>query len=117
MSKRTELVLYSKPDCPLCDEAKEVLREVQREFPFSLEERNIQENPAWWDAYHLLIPVVELDGEPIFYGKVSAHRLRRILEAKQAGSSWLSPRYRAYLERLKSWLKQGRPLRPGDRQA
>jgi len=104
MTKAVELVLYTKPCCPLCDEAKETLRQVQREIPFALVERNIEDDPAWSEAYRLLIPVVELEGEPIFYGKVSAHRLRRILEAKGAGARWLSPRYKAFLAKLRAWM-------------
>jgi len=110
-----ELVLYSKPNCPLCDEAKEVLHQVQKELPFRLIERNIEDDPAWWDAYHLMIPVVELDGEPIFYGKVSAHRLRRMLTAKAAGAPWLNPRYKEFLGRLRTWLKPGDESGIGDR--
>jgi len=102
--KLVELVLYTKPRCPLCDEAKETLGAVQRELDFHLVERNIEEDPAWWDKYHTLIPVVELDGEPIFYGKVSVHRLRRILAAKRAGAPWLSPRYKQFL----AWLRERR---------
>lgn len=104
MTSKYKLVLYTKTNCPLCDEAKGVLHEVQREIPFFLEERDIEQDPAAWEAYHLLIPVVELDGEAIFYGKVSAHRLRQILRAKEAGAPALTPRYKAFLRRLRDML-------------
>lgn len=98
------LVLYTKANCSLCDEAKGVLLHVRREIPFHLEERDIEKDPSAWEAYHLMIPVVELDGEVIFYGKVSAHRLKEILRAKEAGEPALTPRYKAFLERLRDRL-------------
>ncbi len=38
--KPIELVLYTKPRCPLCDEAKETLGAVQRELDFHLVEQH-----------------------------------------------------------------------------
>lgn len=104
MTSRSKLVLYTKANCSLCDEAKGVLLQVQREIPFLLEERDIEQDPVAWEAYHLMIPVVELDGEAIFYGKVSSHRLRQILKAKHAGEPALTPRYKAFLERLRDLM-------------
>jgi|GEM_PF-484835 Glutaredoxin and related proteins len=104
---RSKLVLYTKPNCPLCDEAKGVLLKVQQEIPFLLEERNIEADPAAWEAYREMVPVVELDGEMIFFGKVSRHRLRQILAARQGGRPALTPRYRAFLERMRTRLQGG----------
>lgn len=104
MTSTSKIVLYTKADCPLCDTAKGALLQVQREIPFLLEERDIEQDPAAWEAYHLLIPVVELDGEAIFYGKVSPHRLREILRAKDAGAPALTPRYKAFLRRLRDMM-------------
>lgn len=98
----SKLVLYTKTNCPLCDQAKGVLLNVQQEIPFLLEERDIEADPSAWERYHTMIPVVELDGEVIFYGKVSAHRLRQILAAKQGGRPALTPRYKAFLQRMRA---------------
>lgn len=43
-------------------------------------------------AYGQLIPVTAINGEVVFYGKVSALRLRRLL-----GGGSLSQRYQAFL--------------------
>jgi len=41
-----KLTLYTKPDCPLCDELKTDLLSIEQEvgFSFALEERNIEED-------------------------------------------------------------------------
>ena len=70
--------IYSKPDCPLCDEAKEVLREVQARCPFTLREVNIESDPELFDRYRYDIPVVFVDGNKAFKHRVDA----RALEAR-----------------------------------
>lgn len=108
---KLEVTLYTKENCPLCDRAKDVVLAVQREISFALLEVDIQSKPDLWSAYRDLIPVLTLRGEEIAYGKVSAHRLRAVLKA--AGSrtrpkSALTPRYRAFLKRLKERLRSRR---------
>ena len=38
--------IYSKPQCPLCDEAKEVLARVRRRISFELKEVDITRDAA-----------------------------------------------------------------------
>ncbi len=61
-----DLILYSRPGCALCDEAREVLeallaqrREAGRPTP-AFVERDIESNPEWEEAHFATIPVVEL---------------------------------------------------------
>jgi glutaredoxin len=75
------LTLYTKPDCHLCEEALEVLREVQAELPFELEERDITAAEDLHRAYFERIPVVALDGEELFEYFVDAEVLRERLES------------------------------------
>lgn len=73
-----EVEIYSKPDCPLCDDAKAVLLSVQRRIPFALREINIESDPAVFERYRYDIPVVFIDGKKAF-----KHRLdERQLEAR-----------------------------------
>jgi glutaredoxin len=62
----TLVTLYTKPDCHLCVEALEVLREVARELPFELEVLDITSREDLHRAYFERIPVVALDGEELF---------------------------------------------------
>ena len=80
----TTLTLISKPDCHLCDVAREVVETVLAELPddsVELEELSIADDPAlyaqWWEK----IPVVLIDGELHGHWRVSPDRLRAALGA------------------------------------
>jgi glutaredoxin len=60
------VTLYSKPDCPLCDEARTALHEVARRRPFDLDEVDISSDPSLTARYGERIPVVAVDGEDLF---------------------------------------------------
>jgi glutaredoxin len=74
-----DVVLYGRPGCHLCDEAREVLERVRRELPFVLSERNIEEDDDLHRAYLERIPVVTIDGEEAFEHFVVEAELRRRL--------------------------------------
>jgi glutaredoxin len=76
VSQRPRIVLYGKPDCHLCDEAREVLERVRAEVPFDLEERDITRDEALHRAMLERIPVVEIDGEEAFTFFVDDRELR-----------------------------------------
>ena len=57
------LQLYTKSDCPLCDEAKEALKKVAEELPICVEEIDITANLGLFTKYKYLIPVLEMDGK------------------------------------------------------
>ena len=60
------VVLYTRPGCHLCDEARDTLERVRSELPFVLEERDIERDPALLRAYLERIPVVTIDGAEAF---------------------------------------------------
>src|SRR5262249_40393951 len=59
------LTVYSKPDCHLCAEAMSVLRRLQGELGFVLQELDITADEALHRAYFERIPVVAIDGEEL----------------------------------------------------
>ncbi|WP_194410643.1 glutaredoxin family protein [Microbacterium cremeum] len=80
----TTLTLIGKPDCHLCDVAREVVETVVAELPddaVEVEELSIADDPAlyalWWEK----IPVVLIDGELHGHWRVSPDRLRAALTA------------------------------------
>ncbi|WP_243388217.1 glutaredoxin family protein [Bacillus kexueae] len=76
-----QVVVYSKNGCPLCDEAIEHLKELQNEYPITINVVDIYENDDLLEKYQLMIPVVEIKGEIIGYGKLEKNFLRkRLLE-------------------------------------
>ena len=78
------VTLYSKPDCPLCDEAREALARVHARVPFGLEEVDITTDRTLEERYVERIPVVALDGEELFDLHVDEHELQRRLEQEVA---------------------------------
>lgn len=78
----TSLTLISKPDCHLCDVAREIVDTVVADLPeggVEIEELSISDDAAlhaqWWEK----IPVVLIDGELHSHWRVSADRLRTAL--------------------------------------
>ncbi|MEH6888929.1 glutaredoxin family protein [Bacillus sp. JJ864] len=65
-----EVILYTKEECGLCQKAKKLLRELQDEYVFDLKEINIYEDEQLLEKYHLMIPVVEIEGEEVEYGVI-----------------------------------------------
>jgi glutaredoxin len=79
------LILYSRPGCGLCDEARTLLQALLDRRAAAglaappLEERDIDTDPAWQRAYFTTIPVVEL-GERRLETVTSVAALRRLLD-------------------------------------
>ncbi|MDN7228680.1 glutaredoxin family protein [Planococcus sp. N064] len=74
------ITLFTRPNCPLCDEAKMMMELVREDFPFEYEEVNIESDDAIHEKYMLMIPVVEKDGEVAIYGNVGYIELLEALE-------------------------------------
>ena len=75
------VVLYSRPGCHLCDDARVVLERVRAERPFELVDCDITADPALLKAYFDRIPVVTVDGEETFEFFVDEALLRNHLES------------------------------------
>jgi glutaredoxin len=74
------IVFYTKPNCPLCDKALAVLRELQERIPFEIEPHNILEDPILYEKYKHDIPVAELDGLEIFRHCADSKSLEKLLK-------------------------------------
>ena len=66
MPSPRNVVLYARPDCHLCDEARAGLERLRADgLDFELEEIDIDVNDELHARFLERIPVVELDGEII----------------------------------------------------
>ncbi|MFN8234327.1 MAG: glutaredoxin family protein [Actinomycetota bacterium] len=70
-----EVLLYSRPGCHLCDEARAVLEAQRARTPFDLREIDVGTDDALELAYGIRVPVVLIDGEEIFELAVDAAAL------------------------------------------
>lgn len=82
------LTIISKPDCHLCDVAREIVDLVVAERPdgdVDVEELSIADDPAlsaqWWEK----IPVVLIDDRLHAHWRLDAARLRDALAAASTG--------------------------------
>jgi hypothetical protein len=60
MSLEPKILFYTKPNCPLCDKAKNDLKRLARKIPHQLIETDITQNDDLFAKYRYLIPVGEL---------------------------------------------------------
>ncbi|MEA2441444.1 MAG: hypothetical protein QOH76_2868, partial [Thermoleophilaceae bacterium] len=68
----TEVVLYGKAGCCLCDEARAVVAEVRERRAFELTEVDVSLDPVLHARYGERIPVVAVDGVEAFELGLSA---------------------------------------------
>jgi hypothetical protein len=67
--------IYIKPQCPLCEEAKDVLADAARRVRFELIEINILTDPLLYDRYRYEIPVIRVGEETLFRHRVDEDAL------------------------------------------
>ena len=75
------LLLYSRPDCHLCDVAKETLAPLVERYPLRIEERNVELDLRWERDYGTQLPVGVLDGRKVFKFRLDPSRLERAIQA------------------------------------
>lgn len=73
------VVLFGRPGCHLCDDARVVVERVTTELGERYEERDITLDPNDLQAYVESIPVVLVDGVQVDFWRVSEDRLRAAL--------------------------------------
>jgi hypothetical protein len=81
----SNVVLYSREGCCLCDEAREIVERVRGRRPFTLEERDIDADDVLLRTYLERIPVVTIEGVEAFELFVDESELERRLDMVQAG--------------------------------
>ena len=74
------VVLYGRPGCHLCDDARAGLLRLAARRPFRLREVDIEADPALLRRYLERIPVVEVDGAVVSELVFDPSRLRASLD-------------------------------------
>jgi glutaredoxin len=73
------VLLYSKPGCHLCDDAREVVRAVCADLDVAWDEVDISSDEDLTARYWEQIPVTLVDGRQHDFWRVDARRLRAAL--------------------------------------
>lgn len=76
------VLMYSRPRCGLCDEAREVLMSVRSTVPFDFAEVDIDTDDQLVKDYGIRIPVVLVDGLEMFEYRVDADGFRAALRGR-----------------------------------
>jgi glutaredoxin len=71
----SEVILYTRVGCHLCEDAEAVLRRLRAERPFELRLVDIDRDPELADRYGVRVPVVAVDGVEHFEYEVPADQL------------------------------------------
>ena len=82
MSK-PHVIIYSRPGCHLCDEAKAAIMSAGCSDQFTLEEVNIDSEQELLRKYKHDIPVIAIDGAETFIHRVDVKEFKRLI--KQIG--------------------------------
>ncbi len=75
------VLLYSRPGCGLCDEARATILAERARTPFELEEMDISGDDALELEYGIRIPVVLVDGAEAFEIRVDSAAFARLIRA------------------------------------
>lgn len=68
--RKAHVIVYSRPGCHLCDEAKAAIEKSNCSDHFTLEEVNIESDDELLRKYKYDIPVITIDGEEAFRHRV-----------------------------------------------
>ena len=71
--------IYTKPDCPLCDEGRELVEDAQAHFGFELVFHNILTRDDWHAEHRYFVPVVFIDGVRALELRFTAAQLSAVL--------------------------------------
>ena len=82
---KTQVILYTRPGCHLCEEAKQAMEAAGCSDLYTLTEVNIEAGPVLLDLYKDHIPVITIDGIEAFRHRVDSDKFREKLLSKHVG--------------------------------
>ena len=79
---KAHVIVYSRPGCHLCDDAKDAIRSAGCDDAFTLEEVNIESSRELLMKYQFDIPVVTINGVEAFRHRVDSARFKDLLDTQ-----------------------------------
>jgi glutaredoxin len=77
---KTQVIIYSRPGCHLCEEVKESMRAADCPGEYTLTEINIETDPELLERYKYDIPVVTINGVEAFRHRITPGEFRLLLQ-------------------------------------
>ena len=84
---KPQVILYTRPGCHLCEDARQAMAAADCSDSYTLTEVNIETGPVLLDLYKNDIPVVTIDGAQVFKHRVDAKAFRKIVLSRSVGKS------------------------------
>ncbi len=84
-SAKAHVIIYSRPGCHLCDEAKQAVEAAQCAEEYTLDEINIESDPALLKRYQFEIPVITINGIEAFRYRLTSEAFREKLHSRSGG--------------------------------
>ena len=78
---RAQLLLYSRRECCLCEEMKEVIFRVAKKMPLVLQEIDVDSSAQWVEEFGDEVPVLFINGRKAFKYRVTPKELEKKLSA------------------------------------
>ena len=75
----TEVTLYRRRNCGLCDDALFELRDLARDLPFEIMERDIDDDLELQSRYNDVIPVIAIGDTEIAHAPIDPSELGPLL--------------------------------------
>lgn len=83
MHTKARVVLYTKPGCHLCTEARQQMLAANCADQYELEEVNINDDPALFQLYGLEIPVITINGIRAFRYRLTAAEFKKAVTSDE----------------------------------
>jgi glutaredoxin len=74
--RKARVIVYSRPGCHLCDEAKAAIEKSNCSDRYTLEEVNIESDDELLKKYQYDIPVITIDGVEAFKHRVDPEQFK-----------------------------------------
>ena len=78
---KRQVILYTRPGCHLCEEAKQEMRAASCANEYTLQEINIESDPELLRRYQYDIPVIFVDGVEAFRHRLTSEAFRKRLRS------------------------------------
>jgi glutaredoxin len=78
----SELLLYTRRDCGLCEEMKEVVRQLAKRYPLMIKEIDVDRSPELQEKYGNEVPVLFVNGRKAFKYRLTSRELEKKLTEK-----------------------------------
>jgi glutaredoxin len=82
---KAHVIIYSRPGCHLCEQAKQAMEAARCLDEYTLDEINIESDPDLLRRYQYDIPVITIDGVEAFRHRLTSEAFRESLLTQSEG--------------------------------